>query len=108
MPLKKTLAGIVAAVGLASTLVLGGGLPANAAAVAAESSSDPAGAGAKVGEAGAYRAEYKPCNYVWGSRCVSWVTTDYSCRNIFQITSDPLKHRACSIYVNKGIVTVWP
>ncbi|MGK9147613.1 hypothetical protein KXS11_08325 [Plantibacter flavus] len=50
----------------------------------------------------------KPCDYVHGAQCVSWVTNYYTCHNIFQITSDARKHRACTLFYNQGIVTVWP
>jgi hypothetical protein len=53
-------------------------------------------------------APRKPCDYVWGARCVTWVTTLYSCHNIFQITNDTRKHSACAIFADRGIVTVWP
>jgi len=49
-----------------------------------------------------------PCHYMHGSRCVSWVTDYYSCKNIFLITNDRAKHAACAVFVTQGIVTVWP
>ncbi|HXG71260.1 hypothetical protein [Plantibacter sp. RU18] len=52
--------------------------------------------------------ERKPCLYEYGSRCVTWVTNDYTCKNIFQITTNYEKRKACSIYATVGIVTVWP
>jgi hypothetical protein len=50
----------------------------------------------------------KPCDYMHGSKCVTWVTDYYSCKDIFQITNDTRKHAACAIFVTQGIVTVWP
>lgn len=48
------------------------------------------------------------CAYEYQGRCVTWVTTWASCENIFQITTDTRKHRACSIFRVQSIVTVWP
>ena len=50
----------------------------------------------------------RPCAYEYQAQCVTWVTTDYSCYHIFEITSDTRKHKACSIWYSTGLVTVWP
>lgn len=48
------------------------------------------------------------CAYEYQGRCVTWVTTEDTCRNILNITTDTRKHTACSIWKTQGIVTVWP
>lgn len=50
----------------------------------------------------------RPCDYVYGAKCVTWVTDYYSCHNIFQITTDVRKHKACALFIDQNIVTVWP
>lgn len=50
----------------------------------------------------------KICAYEYNNQCVTWVTTEDTCRNIFNITDSAFKQRACSIWATTGVVTVIP
>ncbi|HXH33774.1 MAG TPA: hypothetical protein VNJ54_05100 [Plantibacter sp.] len=84
------------------------GTPASMGALAGQAEFIAGQVTAQGGEADPTPGLRKPCNYMHGSRCVTWVTDYYSCKNIFQITNETRKHAACAVFITQGIVTVWP
>ncbi|TQL47569.1 hypothetical protein FB562_0634 [Homoserinimonas aerilata] len=45
-----------------------------------------------------------PCNYEYQGRCYTWLTSLYTCQDIFQTNAPQYRKQACTIYLNVGIM----